>query len=99
MLIASAAWRSVLLQRVLQFYDDALALSLDFGLFQLWRRNDDLLLCVLYLDELVEVDGDLLARYVDTSVGRRRAHDVGRRIVVPSSVGAAHAGATGEDER
>ena len=80
------------LQRVLQFYDDALAGGLDFGHLQLRRRHDDTLRRVGKLDELVEVEGDFAVGHIRALLGGRAAHNARRVFVVPSAVGIAHAG-------
>ena len=87
------------LERVAELYHDALALALDVGLLHLGRRHDDLLLCVLYLDILVEVDVYLLAADIDRLVGGAGREYAGRGLVVPSAVGLAHAGTRRHDRQ
>ena len=84
----------VLLQRVLQFHHDLLACALDLRHLQLRGRDDDLVGGILYLDELIEVDGDLLGLHVGSPVLRCTADDFWRVVVVPTAIGLAHAGTT-----
>ena len=88
--------RGVGLQRVLQLHADLLARSLYLRLLELRRRHHHLLRRVVELYELVEVDVHLLRLHVSAAVGRCRAYHMRRRLVVPSSVGASHAGARRE---
>ena len=88
--------RSVGLQRVLQLHADLLARSLYLRLLKLRRRHHHLLRRVVELYELVEVDVHLLRLHVSAAVGRCRAYHMRRRLVVPSSGGASHAGARRE---
>ena len=82
----------VVLQRILQLNGDALALPLDFRLFQLWRRHDHLLRRIVELDVLVEKDGNFLPIEARCLVLWLRTEDFRRVFVIPSAVGLAHTG-------
>lgn len=82
----------VRLQRVLQFDEDTLACRLDLRLFQLGRRDDDIIRSILNLDKLVEENLDLAGIHVDSLIFRLSPDDLGRRLIIPSTVGVTHLG-------
>ena len=89
----------VLLQRVLQLHNDFLARSLDLCHFQLRRRDDDFVCGILQFDELVEVDGDLLAFHVHRLVVRNTTDYLWRIVIIPSAIRTAHLGAGGNGQQ
>ena len=76
---------------VIPFSINAPQLATNSHIFQVYQNPDGLNELNLYV--LVEVDGNLLCPDVSAFILRRGADNLRRSLVVPSSVGAAHAGA------
>ena len=83
---------SVLLQCILQFHHNLLAGTLDFRHFQLRRRNNHFLTCIVYFDKLIEIDSNLVRFDISSPVFWRTTYHHRRVVVIPAAIGLSHTG-------
>ena len=80
------------LQGIQQFDNHLLSNHLDFGLFQLRRRHNNLLRRFLQLNELVKLQFQFLALGIHRTQLGGTSHKLGRCFIVRTSIRSSHAG-------